>query len=57
MADKFTMQSAGLYFRLKKNIGLGVTAGRWDRKMDLVGWNYGWRSKRNFAALNLTYNF
>ena len=57
MADKYSMQSAGLYFRLKKNIGLGVTAGRWDRKMDLIGWNYGWRSKRNFAALNLTYNF
>lgn len=57
MADKFTMQSVGLYFRLKKNIGLGVTAGRWDRKMDLIGWNYGWRSRRNFAALNLTYNF
>ena len=57
MADKFTMQSVGLYFRLKENIGLGVTAGRWDRKMDLIGWNYGWRSKRNFVGLNLTYNF
>ncbi|MCX6575303.1 MAG: outer membrane beta-barrel protein, partial [Candidatus Aminicenantes bacterium] len=53
MADKFTMQSAGLYFRLKKNIGLGITAGRWDRKTDLIGWNYGWRSKRQFANLNL----
>ncbi|MCX6575424.1 MAG: outer membrane beta-barrel protein [Candidatus Aminicenantes bacterium] len=57
MADKYTMQSAGLYFRLKKNVGLGVTAGRWDRKTDLIGWNYGWRSKRQFANLNLTYNF
>jgi hypothetical protein len=57
MVDKYTMQSVGLYFRLKKNIGLGVTSGRWDRKTDLIGWNYGWRSKRNFAALNLTYNF
>jgi len=57
MADKFTMQSVGFYFRLKENIGLGVTAGRWDRKTDLIGWNYGWRSKRNFAGLNLTYNF
>lgn len=57
MADKYSMQSAGLYFRLKENIGLGVTAGRWNRKTDLIGWNYGWRSKRNFAALNLTYNF
>ena len=57
MADKYSMQSAGLYFRLKENIGLGVTAGRWDRRTDLIGWNYGLRSKRNFAGLNLTYNF
>jgi hypothetical protein len=51
--DRYTVHSVGLYFRIKKDVGVGVTAGRWERSINFYGWN----AKREFVGLNLTYDF
>jgi hypothetical protein len=51
--DKYTVHSVGLYFRIKKDVGVGVMAGRWERSINFYGWN----AKREFVGLNLTYDF
>lgn len=45
--------SVGVYFRLKENIGIGVTASRWIREYPLALKV----SKRDMFGLNLTYDF
>jgi hypothetical protein len=51
--DDYTIHSMGLYFRLKKNIGLGLIASRWRRDSNLE-----WEDDtRDFLGLNLTYDF
>ena len=51
--DDYRTHMVGLYFRLKKNIGLGVIASRWVRDSNLE-----WEDdERNFLGLNLTYDF
>jgi hypothetical protein len=51
--DDFRVHSAGVYFRIKKNIALGVIASRWVRISNLDYEN----DKRYFYGLNLTYDF
>jgi len=51
--DDYTIHSAGIYFRLKRNIGLGVTASRWVRDSNL-DWE---DDRRDFIGLNLIYDF
>ncbi len=51
--DDYEIQTVGIYFRLKKNVGLGVTANQWIRDSNLVYEN----GKRIFIGANLTYNF
>jgi hypothetical protein len=51
--DRMWVNLAGVYFRLKKNIGLGLTIGQWHRESDI----YRWKANRNFLGLNLTYDF
>jgi hypothetical protein len=51
--DDFRIQAIGLYFRLKKNIGAGVTLSQWVRESNLRFEN----SKRTFVGLNITYDF
>jgi hypothetical protein len=46
--DKLWMNSIGIYFRLKKNIGLGLNVGQWHREFDL----YHWKANRNYLGLN-----
>jgi hypothetical protein len=51
--DNYYLHSIGLYYRLKKNIGIGVIAGRWKREINI----FMEKSNRDFAAVNLTYDF
>jgi len=51
--DEYKVHSVGIYFRLKKDIGVGVTASRWMRESNI----YMNDSRRDFVGLNLTYNF
>jgi len=51
--DNYFIQSIGIYFRLKKNIGIGVTANQWVRDSNL-DWEDG---RRRFVGVNLTYEF
>lgn len=51
--DNYSTQSVGIYFRLKKNIGVGITLSRWLRDSNLDGED----AKGTFAGLNLTYDF
>jgi hypothetical protein len=51
--DNYTKQSAGLYFRIKKNIGLGVTATYWQRDSNL-DWQDG---KQTLIGINLIQDF
>jgi len=51
--DDYLIHSLGLYFRLKKNVGLGVIASRWRRDSNLDGED----DDRDFIGLNLTYDF
>ena len=51
--DDFTIQSAGIYFRIKKTVALGFIANWWARKSNLVAED----DKRTFFGLNLTYEF
>jgi len=51
--DDYGIHSVGIYFRLKRNTGLGVVASRWIRDSSL-DWLDG---KRDFVGVNLTYDF
>ena len=51
--DDYRVHSLALYFRLKKNIGLGVVASLWNRDSNLA-WEI---DERKFIGLNLTYDF
>jgi hypothetical protein len=51
--DTFGNDSLGIFFRVKKTVGIGITAGRWRRNSAY----YGGSSRRFFIGLNLTYNF
>ena len=50
---KVISQSIGLYFRLIKNTGIGLTVNQWSRESDL-NWANG---KRTFIGANLISNF
>jgi hypothetical protein len=51
--DDYRIHSAGLYFRLKQNIGLVLVASLWNRNSNLA-----WETDdRKFLGLNLTYDF
>jgi hypothetical protein len=51
--DDFRIHSVGIYFRIKKNVALGVIGSRWVRISNLAYEN----DKRYFLGLNLTYDF
>jgi len=51
--DDYSIHSVGIYFRLKRNIGIGVVASRWIRDSS-VDWLDG---KRDYVGVNLTYDF
>ncbi len=51
--DDYRIHSVGLYFRLKKNIGAGLIANRWNRDSN-INWEI---AKRDFVGMNLTYDF
>lgn len=51
--DDYIIHSAAVYFRIKKNVGLGFIASRWARVSNLVAED----DKRTFFGLNLTYEF
>jgi len=51
--DDFSVQNAAIYFRIRKNVGLGFTASWWDRVSSIAGES----DRRNFYGLNLTYDF
>ncbi|HEK86594.1 MAG: outer membrane beta-barrel protein [Candidatus Saccharicenans sp.] len=51
--DRYILNSVGLYYRIKKNIGLGLLAGSWKRRMNVLNWN----ADRKFIGLDLTYDF
>jgi hypothetical protein len=51
--DDFRVHSAGVYFRIKKNVGLGFIASWWARDSNLDVED----DKRTFFGLNLTYDF
>ena len=51
--DDFTLQSAGIYFRIKKSVALGFIASWWVRNSNLAAED----DKRTFFGLNLTYEF
>jgi hypothetical protein len=51
--DKYRSQSAGLYFRIKKKLGLGVTVTQWDRDSS-VYWANG---KQTMVGINLIHDF
>ena len=51
--DNYRSQSAGLYFRIKKNIGLGVIATYWQRDSS-VYWQNG---KQTLIGINLIRDF
>jgi hypothetical protein len=51
--DDYRIHSAGIYFRIKKKVALGVIGSRWARISNLVSEN----NKRYFYGLNLTYDF
>ena len=51
--DQIQVHRVGLYFRLQKRIGLGITSSWWHRS-STEDWM---RSDRTFIGANLTYNF
>jgi len=51
--DDYRIHSIGFYFRLKRNIGIGLVANRWNRDSNLVH-EIG---NRDFVGMNLTYDF
>jgi hypothetical protein len=51
--DDYEIHSAAIYFRVKKNVGLGFIASFWTRNSNLDRED----DKRTFFGLNLTYEF
>jgi hypothetical protein len=51
--DDFTIQSAGIYFRIRKTVALGFIASWWARDSNLDAED----DKRTFFGVNLTYDF
>ena len=51
--DEYRIQSAGIYFRIKKNVAFGFIASWWVRDSNLDTED----DKRTFFGLNLTYDF
>ena len=51
--DEYSTHSAAIYFRIKKNVGLGFIASWWARNSNLNAED----DKRTFFGLNLTYEF
>ncbi|MDD8020666.1 MAG: outer membrane beta-barrel protein [Acidobacteriota bacterium] len=51
--DDYTLNSIAVYYRITKTAGIGLTAGTWERKIDVLGWD----ANRKFIGLNLTYDF
>jgi len=51
--DHYQINSAALYYRLGKDVGLGLVFSRWERDSNL-DWE---DDRRNFIGLNLTYSF
>jgi hypothetical protein len=51
--DHYRTYSVGVYYRVKRNVALGVSAGRWIRHSNDKRYNY----NRDFVGLNLTYDF
>jgi len=51
--DVYTIHAAAIYFRIKKNVGLGFIASWWARNSNLDAED----DKRTFFGLNLTYEF
>jgi hypothetical protein len=51
--DNYRIHSIGFYFQLKRNIGIGLVANRWNRDSNLVH-EVG---SRDFIGMNLTYDF
>ena len=51
--DDFTIHSTAVYFRIKRNVGLGFIASWWARDSNLDAED----DKRTFFGLNLTYEF
>jgi hypothetical protein len=51
--DDFRVHSAGIYFRIRKKVALGVIGSRWVRISNLAYED----DKRYFLGLNLTYDF
>lgn len=51
--DDYTLNSVAIYYRIKKTVGLGITAGSWTRKINVFNWD----ADRKFVGLNLTYDF
>jgi hypothetical protein len=51
--DDFTIQSGGVYFRIRKNVALGFIASWWQRDSNLEAED----DKRTFFGVNLTYDF
>jgi hypothetical protein len=51
--DDIEIQGFGLFFRLKRDVGIGLQAGHYHRKVNVYDWNV----NRDFIGLNLTYEF
>jgi hypothetical protein len=51
--DRVYMNTLGLFFRLSGDVGVGIRAGRYSRRVNV----YNWKVSRNFIGLNLTYEF
>jgi hypothetical protein len=51
--DRFQYHSVGIYFRIKKNIGAGVSVYQWTRDSNLSWEN----ANKTFLGMNLTYDF
>jgi hypothetical protein len=51
--DRVGMHTVGVFYRIGENIGLGLRAGRWNRRVNI----YSWKANRDFVGLNLTYEF
>ena len=51
--DRIYMNTVGFFVRVGGNVGLGLRAGRYDRRTSAAGW----KASREFVGLNLTYEF
>jgi len=51
--DHYIIHSVAIYYRLGKDVGLGLVFSRWERDSNL-DWE---DDRRNFVGLNLTYSF